>query len=336
MEQQYENNHQPRRTVRRRRVRYDRIFIALAMLVVIFILLFSCTCSCVRCVCSPSGDTETSSTEPVSDSTSTVVSIIVSTSESSTMSIPSQEAVSMTLGENDVHKGTLAVVNVNHPYTFPMGDADLVNVEEKRSSSYTVNSSDIMLDETAIINLNQFISEFSTLYGKTDIKVDGGYRSKEEQDSKYSNGSSIFAGGYSDYHTGRSVDLYMDDMKSYYVASGDYAWINENAYKYGFILRYPEGKMDATGINPRAYTFHYVGVPHSYYMNENKLCLEEYVEAVKNYPATSPLTIDTDDGVWTVFYTELSSAGNAVINIPSCQEYTISGDNIGGFIIAYK
>lgn len=336
MEQQYENNQQPRRTVKRRRVRYDRIFIALAMLVVIFILLFSCTCSCVRCVCSPSGDTETSGTEPVSGSTDTGLSTTVSTSESSTLSIFSQDAVSMTLSESDVHKGTLAVVNVNHPYTFPMGDSDLVNVEEKRSSSYTVNSSDIMLDAAAVINLNQFISEFSTLYGKTDIKVDGGYRSKEEQDSKYSNGSSIFAGGYSDYHTGRSVDLYIDDMKSYYVASGDYAWINENAYKYGFILRYPEGKMDATVINPRAYTFHYVGAPHSYYMNENKLCLEEYVEAIKNYPVTSPLTIDTDDDVWTVFYTELSSAGNAVINIPSCQEYTISGDNIGGFIIAYK
>ena len=70
-------------------------------------------------------------------------------------------------------------------------------------------------------------------------------------------------------------------------------------------------------------------------MNENNLCLEEYVEAVKSYPATSPLTVDTGDVVWTVFYTELSAAGSTVINIPSCQEYTVSGDNINGFIVAY-
>lgn len=332
MDQQNQNQ-QPKKRVVRRRVRYDRIFIALAIVVVIFILFFSCTCSCIKCVCSPSDETETSDTEKSTENDK---------KDPETTTAPAfpsqQDAVSLTVSFDDVKKGPLAVVNANNQYTFPVGDSTLVSVEENLNSSYTADNGEIMLDKTAVDHLNEFISEFSTLYGKTDVKIEGGYRSKEEQDSKYANGSSIFAGGYSDYHTGRSFDICItpeDGMQTYYVASGDYAWINDNAYKYGFVLRYPEGKMDATGVNPRAYTFHYTGVPHSYYMDENNLCLEEYTAELKNYPANSPLKVDTGDAVWTVFYAEVPAGGNAVINIPGCQEYTLSGDNSGGVIVAY-
>ena len=339
MEQQNEKRQPQRRTVKRRRVRYDRIFIALAIVVLIFILFFSCTCSCIKCVCAPSDNTEASDTENPSEkeNASDTNGSNGSTGSAPAVSTP-QDAVSMTASFDDVRKGSLAVVNANNQYTFPAGDSVLVSVEENRNSSYTADNAEIMLDQTAVTHLNEFISEFSTLYGKTDVKIESGYRSKAEQDSKYSNGSSIFAGCYSDYHTGRSFDVCIapeNGMQSYYVASGDYAWINDNAYKYGFILRYPEGKMDATGVNPRAYTFHYAGVPHSYYMQQNNLCLEEYVAELKNYPAGSPLKVDTGDAVWTVFYAEVPAGGNAVINIPGCQEYTVSGDNLSGLIVAY-
>lgn len=346
MEQQHENNQQPKKRIVRRRVRYDRIFIALAIVIIFFILFFSCTCSCVKCVCSSSDNTETSGTESeTTTATESVSGTSVSTSaissgdnSSSDNTSSSQNVSSMVLTESDVHAGPLVVVNANHQYTFPSNDVNLVSIEANRSSNYTVDNENVMLDETAVNHLNQFISEFSTIYGNNDVKVESAYRSKEEQDNKFANGSSVFEGGYSDYHTGRSFDLCItleDGMQSYYVASGDYAWINENAYKYGFVVRYPEGKMDSTGVNPRAYTFHYVGLPHSYYMYNNNLSLEEYVEALKSYPSTSPLQVDTGDAVWTIFYNELSSTGSTAVNIPSCQEYTISGDNINGFIVAY-
>ncbi len=336
MEQHNEKNQQPRRVVKRRRVRYDRILIALAIVVLIFILFFSCTCSCVKCVCSPSDNTETSATEDPSGSSTPAATDASGNDGSSTVSA-AQSATSLTAKSDDVHRGSLVVVNADNPYAFLSGDANLVSIEEKRSSSYTVDSADVLLDETAVVRLNQFISEFVTVTGKNDVKIESAYRSKEEQDAKYANGSSIFAGGYSDYHTGRSFDICIepDGMESYYVPSEDYEWINNNAHKYGFILRYPEGKFDATGVNPRSYTFRYVGLPHSYYMHENDLCLEEYVETLKSYNAASPLTVDTGDAVWTVFYTELSADGASAINIPGCQEYSISGDNISGFIVAY-
>ena len=237
-----------------------------------------------------------------------------------------------------MHKGPLVVVNESTAYQFPDDDAKLVSVYEKRNGSYSVSSIDVQLDETVVNQLNLLLSEFSTIYGNDDIQVTSGYRSKLDQQTRYSNGSSIFPGGYSDYHTARSLDLciYPDSgMSSYYVPSGDYAWITEHAADFGFVVRYPDGKIDYTGVNPRAYTFHYVGMPHSAYMYKNDLCLEEYVAKLKDYPSTSPLNVDTGSAVWTVFYVELSPIGGTVINIPSCQEYTISGDNMGGFIVAY-
>lgn len=341
MEQQYDNRQQPRQNpprtgVKRRRVRYDRIAIALGILILVFVLFFSCSCSCIKCVCSPSDNTETSDTETPSQSgTETPTDQGIADPGLSQM----QSAVSMTLGAEDVRKGTLAVVNSNHIYTFPMNDAVLVTAAEKANTCYSVKDASIQLDETAVNYLNQMLSEFNTLYGSDDIQLESGYRSKQDQDERYSNGSSIFAGGYSDYHTGRSFDLGItpdDGMDSFYVPSGDYSWVSENAHKYGFVLRYPEGKIDYTGVNPRSYTFHYVGAPHAEYMYKNNLCLEEYVEAMKAYPASAPMTLEAGGSTWTVFYAELAESGSIVINIPTCQEYSISGDNIGGFIVAYR
>ncbi len=314
---------------KRRRVRYDRLLIALAIVIALLFLMGSCTCSCIQCACGTS--------EPAAENEGTTAASTESTDTTESTQSESQNAVSMALTETDMHKGPLAVVNASTEYLFPAEDVNLVSVYERRNGSYSVSSMDVELDEEAVEHLNMLLSEFSTIYGNTDIQVESGYRSKQNQQERYSNGSSIFPGGFSDYHTARSLDLNIcsDTGSSYYVPSGDYAWITEHAHEYGYVVRYPDGKMDSTGVNPRAYTFHYVGLPHSVYMYEKSLCLEEYVEEMKEYSATSPLVINADGTAWTVFYVEASASGNTVVNIPSCEEYTVSGDNIGGFIVAY-
>ncbi len=337
MEQQ-SRNRQPVRSGgrrKRRKVRYDRIFIALAIVVIILVLMGSCTCSCVQCVCAPSESTANKNKDNKDKDKDK------ETQEDETtpsVTAPAQNAVSLTLTPDDVNKGTLVVVNETQEYKFPAEDVKLVSVYEKRNASYSVSDMDIQLDEEAVAQLNVMLSEFSTIYGNSDIQVASGYRSKQDQQGRYTSGSSIFPGGYSDYHTGRSFDLCIapeSGMSSYYVASGDYSWITEHAADFGFVIRYPDGKIDATGVNPRAYTFHYVGLPHSAYMSEKSLCLEEYVEEIKEYPATAPLGVKAGDTTWTVFYVEQSPNGSTVVNVPGCQEYSVSGNNIDGFIVAY-
>ncbi len=54
-------------------------------------------------------------------------------------------------------------------------------------------------------------------------------------------------------------------------------WLTENAADYGFILRFPEGKEDKTGVEYMPYHFVYVGTTVAKEMAENDWCLEEYL-----------------------------------------------------------
>lgn len=60
-------------------------------------------------------------------------------------------------------------------------------------------------------------------------------------------------------------------------------WFMKNCYKYGFILRYPDGKKDVTGIEYEPWHYRYVGKKHAKAMKRLGLCLEEYVEYLKNH-----------------------------------------------------
>ena len=64
-------------------------------------------------------------------------------------------------------------------------------------------------------------------------------------------------------------------------------WIKENSYKYGFVVRYPEGKGEITKINYEPWHIRYVGVEHATKMYELDMCLEEYVDYLReNYTNT--------------------------------------------------
>ncbi|WP_409251059.1 M15 family metallopeptidase [Bacillus sp. SCS-153A] len=58
-------------------------------------------------------------------------------------------------------------------------------------------------------------------------------------------------------------------------------WLKENAYKYGFILRYPRGKEEITGYQYEPWHYRYVGKEAAKVINENDWTLEEYFENVK-------------------------------------------------------
>ena len=118
-------------------------------------------------------------------------------------------------------------------------------------------------------------------------------------------------------------------------ADGNYTWFADNACKYGFIVRYPEGKQEQTGENPRNYTYRYVGIPHAVYMKENNLCLEEYISKVKSYTKEAPLEINTDSGSYSVYYVTAIEGGTSV-DVPADKSYTVSGDNCGGFVVTVK
>ena len=57
-----------------------------------------------------------------------------------------------------------------------------------------------------------------------------------------------------------------------------YFWLAQNAWKYGFILRYPQGKEDITGIDFEPWHYRYVGYEAAKTIYEEGITLEEYLE----------------------------------------------------------
>ncbi len=83
--------------------------------------------------------------------------------------------------------------------------------------------------------------------------------------------------GFSEHQTGLVVDV--DNRKTAYTSfdtTKEYTWMQENAYKYGFILRYPEGKENITGYTYESWHYRYVGKEIASYIQENHITFDEY------------------------------------------------------------
>lgn len=84
--------------------------------------------------------------------------------------------------------------------------------------------------------------------------------------------------GCSEHQSGLCVDFH---NKSYanvsFAQTEQYKWIEKNAHSFGFIVRYPSGKENITGISFEPWHLRYVGEENATKMYENSLCLEEYL-----------------------------------------------------------
>lgn len=57
-------------------------------------------------------------------------------------------------------------------------------------------------------------------------------------------------------------------------------WLKENAYKFGFILRYPEEKEDVTGFKYEWWHYRFIGVEMATILYAENITLDEYHERV--------------------------------------------------------
>ena len=253
---------------------------------------------------------------------------------------PSNDKVdwaSVTVTATDTLRGPLALVNNTHKYTFPDGIGHLGSLNDKRTTHnprvYQQSGLSDYMEKTALDALDQMLVDFHAATGLDNVLLKYAYRSAEEQQALVENGASTQV-GYSDHHTGMGIQLaYMRNGNNYSLSTDDaYNWLFENCHKYGFVVRYPEGKSDVTGVSDYSDYFRYVGVAHATYMTENDLCLEEYVAFIKGYSDNKPLKINGADGrYYEVWYVAVD--GSATVKHPTHYAYTVSGTNDGGVVV---
>ena len=81
--------------------------------------------------------------------------------------------------------------------------------------------------------------------------------------------------GASEHQLGLAVDVNSEDGNNQPV----YDWLQKNAYKYGFIQRYPADKSEITGYEAEAWHYRYVGTDAAKVIYETGITLEEYLGA---------------------------------------------------------
>ncbi|MBQ4150433.1 MAG: D-alanyl-D-alanine carboxypeptidase family protein [Clostridia bacterium] len=85
--------------------------------------------------------------------------------------------------------------------------------------------------------------------------------------------------GTSEHQSGLCVDMHnLGSASQAFAKKEAYTWLINNCYKFGFILRFPEGKEEITGYSFEPWHYRFVGRYHASEMHRLDMCLEEYIE----------------------------------------------------------
>lgn len=94
----------------------------------------------------------------------------------------------------------------------------------------------------------------------------------------------VGAPGAGEHRTGLAADLAVpallegkDPLTQAFADTVQGAWLQTRAHAWGFIVRYPKGKEESTGVIAKPWRVRYVGAVHAHRMFAEKLCLEEYL-----------------------------------------------------------
>ena len=256
----------------------------------------------------------------------------------------------ISVSNKDVFKGDLILVNEDHQYYG--GNEDLVGIEalneRNNVTSFTVVDYDYTILRQVYDPMVKMLDSFYKQSGNDFVQIYGSYRTTEFQQQLYeddlamtgeADSTRVAKPGFSEHETGYAFDLTETETGDYQ-GTGEYAWINDNCYKYGFIERYKENKTEFTKIQPEPWHFRYVGLPHAYYMTKNDLCLEEYISLVSQFVYGEhhlEFTDDSGNNYEIYFVPADMSADSTNVPVPAGKKYDISGNNIDGFIVTlYK
>jgi D-alanyl-D-alanine dipeptidase/carboxypeptidase len=243
----------------------------------------------------------------------------------------------LSLPESHIHTGCLILVNREHPFTGNEKEA-LVLVQESCSS--------VQLQRRAAVLLANLMEE---IQGWESIVPISGWRSFREQqeiwdDTLRESGLEftekyVAIPGHSEHQTGLAIDLGLKQENIDFICpdfpySGICQIFRAKASEHGFIERYPAGKEHITGIGHEPWHFRYVGVPHAEIMSRNDLTLEEYIDFIKQFPyGREAYGIRFGGQDIAVSYLKTAGAGSTSLEIDSSIPYSISGNNLDGFIM---
>ena len=106
------------------------------------------------------------------------------------------------------------------------------------------------------------------------------YTSRIKSDGKKLADAYVAKPGFSEHQTGLCIDI-TNKSGNFIKGTKEADWLAENCYRFGFIIRYPYGKQNITGIEYEPWHIRYVGKEAAKYIYDNRITLEEYLAQSK-------------------------------------------------------
>jgi len=185
--------------------------------------------------------------------------------------------------------GLLWLVNTEHPLHEDFEPRTLVTVGQQRMDSRVAE---------AYALLTAAMQEDASVEGNRTLYLYSAYRSYARQNDLYNErtrhytsqgfsrneareraAQSVQPPGASEHQTGLALDV--SSTGALNQAFGDTpagVWLAANAYRFGFIIRYPQSKVHTTHIIYEPWHLRYVGLEAAVYIMESGLTLEEFTE----------------------------------------------------------
>lgn len=207
----------------------------------------------------------------------------------------------------------------------------LVNGEHRLAADFqpvTVEfrDTDLLIDEAVTEPLEALLQANSEATGEKLLLMSTFRDAEEQAQVKKEEGDLAAEPGTSEHQTGLGLDVYVaGKAQRRIIDSQSGVWLDQNGWKYGFIIRYPFLKSGETGQSYEPWHIRYVGKPHAELIYRNRHTLESYLDS---------LHID-------VFY-RFSGYGFSLqtpderdcLRIPAAwSQVTVSPDNCGHYMV---
>lgn len=175
------------------------------------------------------------------------------------------------VSKDDEFKVVNGILIVNSKYSLPKDFEPGVNkfvIEQ-----FNIMSTDAKRDGLNLKIIKDYVSyeQQKDLYSKVEKLKDDEYGYAYETKA-----------GHNESQTGESLDLGNDnsnmDYNLTFQHTEEFKWLEKNAHKYGFILRYPKEKEEITNFKFSPWHFRFVGVENAKEIHENKFTLEEFLK----------------------------------------------------------
>jgi len=181
----------------------------------------------------------------------------------------------------------LILANRNHYLSSSYKPTDLVRTKanyDKKMRKAACYALDAMFEEMKALGVCDTIPQSAYRSYATQVEVYNSYLKKERKKHPTYTDEQIEAlvqqysspPGASDHQTGLAVDF--SPIASSFRYTKAFQYLSKNAYKFGFILRFPNGKTDITGYKYESWHWRFVGREAATEIYERGLTLEEYLE----------------------------------------------------------